>query len=86
MKYIPQRRCVACHSSHPKNEMIRLAKLADGSFCFDKTKKLGGRGAYVCNDKNCIANAIKKNAFQRSMKTKVPSQYYEMLTALQEDI
>ena len=85
MKYIPCRKCIACQSTHPKNEMLRIAKSKNGSFTLDETQKSGGRGAYVCKNQTCIDNAVKKKTFHRSFKTKVPQECYEILTALQKE-
>ncbi len=86
MKYIPQRKCVACQSIRPKEEMLRMAKLPDGTYQIDKKQKSPGRGAYLCNHPSCIAMAIKKNAFHRSFKTKVPAECYEQLKALEKEV
>ena len=85
MKYIPKRKCVACHSIHPKNEMIRMARSPKGTYQLDPDHKLDGRGAYVCNQTDCIEQAIKKNAFHRSFKTKVSDECYEELRKFQEE-
>ena len=52
-KKIPMRMCVACREMKPKKDLIRVVKTADG-IRLDKTGKLAGRGAYVCNDKECV--------------------------------
>ncbi|MBQ7792635.1 MAG: YlxR family protein [Clostridia bacterium] len=86
MKYIPQRKCIACQSIRPKKEMLRMAKLSDGTYQLDKTHKSSGRGAYLCNNDSCIQTAIKKSAFHRSFKTKVPAECYEQLERLKKDV
>lgn len=85
MKYIPCRKCVACQSIRPKQELFRVAKTKDGSYLLDESQKSGGRGAYLCKNPGCIAEALKKNAFHRSFKTKVPMECYELLKALQKE-
>ena len=85
MKYIPTRKCIACQTIHPKNEMIRMVRLPDGSYHLDKNHKSDGRGAYVCNNEQCMQQAITKNAFHRSFKTKVSNECYEELKKFQEE-
>ena len=85
MKYIPHRKCVACQSIRPKAKMVRIAKLPDGTYGLDPNHKLGGRGAYVCNHNECMEQAIKKNAFHRSFKTKVSDECYDKLKKFQEE-
>ncbi len=85
MKYIPTRKCVACQKIRPKNELLRMAKFQDDTYQLDHKQRLDGRGAYVCNDKCCIEQVMKKNAFHRSYKTKVTEQCYEELKKFQEE-
>ena len=85
MKYTPCRKCISCQSIRPKKEMLRVAKTAAGNYLLDKAQTSGGRGAYLCNNPTCIANAVKKNALHRSYKRAVPKECYELLTALQKE-
>ena len=59
-KKIPMRTCIACRTERPKKELLRIVRTKDGVFSLDKTGKVSGRGAYICNDKNCIDKLIKK--------------------------
>ena len=73
-----ERRCVACRQTKPQKEMIRLAKI-NGDFQFDFLQKLGGRGAYVCNNPDCINLTLKKRLFNRAFKTNVNAEIYAKL-------
>ena len=73
-----QRRCVACRTSKFQNEMIRIAKIGE-EFIIDEKNKLGGRGAYICKDKNCIDLAIKKRLLNRAYKMNIETNIYEKL-------
>ena len=73
-----ERRCVSCRANKQQSEMLRVAKVNDG-FTIDLTQKLGGRGAYVCLNAECISNAIKKRAFNRAFKTNVEDSIYQKL-------
>jgi len=73
-----ERRCVSCRVNKQQNEMLRVAKL-NNSFIVDEKHKLGGRGAYVCYNQECIANAIKKRAFNRAFKTNLGDELYQKL-------
>ena len=79
-----ERRCVACKSSKQQQEMIRVARV-ENKFEIDINYKLAGRGAYVCNDLQCIACTIKKKLLNRSFKTNVDSQIYEKLGEYEKD-
>ena len=54
------RRCVACGSSKPKQELIRIVT-AEGSPEVDPSGRKNGRGAYLCKDTACYALAKKKH-------------------------
>ena len=60
-KKVPMRTCIACRSEKPKKELMRIVKNKDGEFFLDRTGKLNGRGAYVCDSKACVEKVIKKN-------------------------
>lgn len=66
------RTCTGCGSVKNKFEFLRVVKLPDGNVVFDKTGKLSGRGAYVCNDPKCVEKALKTGRLSRTLKTKVP--------------
>ena len=66
------RTCTGCGEIKNKFEFLRIVKLPDGSVVLDKTGKLPGRGAYVCDNKQCIAKALKSGKISRTLKTKLP--------------
>lgn len=73
-----QRKCVACRESKQQNEMLRIAKVKD-CFMLDENHKLGGRGAYVCRNNQCISLTIKKKMLNRAFKQNIESSVYEAL-------
>ncbi len=54
MKKKPQRTCMGCNSKKDKNELIRIVKNNKNEITVDKTGKLEGRGAYICNSIVCL--------------------------------
>ncbi len=77
-KHIPQRMCVVCRERKEKKDLIKVVKTSDG-FVVDGDEKTFGRGAYVCRKEDCIVVAVKKHAFDRSFKQKLPEETYEKL-------
>ena len=73
-----ERRCVACRQNKQQNELLRIARIND-DYLIDEKHKLGGRGAYVCRDNNCIELTIKKRLLNRSFKSNIDVKIYEML-------
>ncbi len=79
MKKIPMRKCIACGVQKPKKELIRVVKTNENEVFVDFTGKANGRGAYICKDKACFDIAIKKNAFNRALETKIENDVFEKL-------
>jgi predicted RNA-binding protein YlxR (DUF448 family) len=79
MKKVPMRQCVGCHNMVSKREMIRVIKTSDGEIMLDTTGKKNGRGAYLCNSKECLEKAIKSKSLERSLKAAIPAEIYDSL-------
>lgn len=77
-EYIPHRKCVGCQKIKPKHQLLRIAKNSNGIF-IDIKQVLPGRGAYLCKDKECLQLAKKKKGLERSLKTPVSKEFYDML-------
>jgi len=75
-KKIPMRTCIACRSEKPKSELIRIVKTSDNQFKVDRTGKLNGRGAYLCDDKACLEKIIKKKLLKVAFGVEVPDSVY----------
>ena len=68
----PLRQCLGCREHKQKKEFVRFVKSPDGEISLDLSGKKPGRGAYVCNNNNCINKIIKSNALARVFKTRIP--------------
>lgn len=79
MKKLPQRTCIGCMAKKDKNELIRIVKNKQGEIAVDKTGKLPGRGAYLCDSVECLEKAIKSKRLERSFETKIENDIYEEL-------
>jgi len=62
----------------PKSGLIRLTH-TDGGLLVDLTFKKPGRGAYVCQNEECINKAAKNHGIERSLKTAVSKEILEVL-------
>ena len=85
-KKIPMRQCVGCGEMKEKRTMTRIIKTSEGEISLDTTGKKNGRGAYLCMDSNCLQKAKKNKGLERSLKTVIPQEVYEMLTKEMEEI
>lgn len=79
MKKIPQRTCLGCKEIKPKKELIRIVKQSDGKIFIDKTGKANGRGAYICNNVDCLDKAIKSKRLDKNFETEINNEIYESL-------
>ena len=77
-KKIPMRTCIACRAERSKKELIRVVKFGE-EISLDLTGKANGRGAYVCNDQNCIKKLQKGKLLNRTFSCQVPDQTYEKI-------
>ena len=73
-KKVPHRRCVGCMESKRKEELTRLA-ITDFGLMVDPRCRLDGRGIYLCKDSaDCFAKALKRKAFERTLKRAVAAE------------
>lgn len=79
MKNIPNRTCIGCNEIKPKKELIRIVKNKEGNIFVDKTGKANGRGAYLCDNIECLEKAIKTKRLERTFETAIDGKIYEDL-------
>ena len=79
MKNIPQRTGIGCNSQKNKKDLIRVVKNKDGIISIDKTGKANGRGAYICDNVDCLEKAIKTKRLEKIFDTKISEEIYENL-------
>ena len=68
--------CIACKIHKDKKELIRVVKAQDGSISLDFTGKKAGRGAYICNDINCIDKMVKNKLLNKAFETPIDEKTY----------
>ncbi|WP_029231494.1 RNase P modulator RnpM [Butyrivibrio sp. VCB2006] len=73
-KKIPLRKCVGCGEMKEKKEMIRVLKTPEDEIILDTTGRANGRGAYICNNSDCLKKAIKNKGLERSLKSQIPEE------------
>jgi len=70
-RHIPYRTCIACGKKAPKMDLLRIA-IKDDKVVWDIDQTLSGRGAYCCNNDECITYVKnnKKNCINRALRNK----------------
>ncbi len=79
MKKMPQRTCMGCNEKKDKKDLIRIVKLPNGEINIDKSGKMPGRGAYICDNIQCLEKAVKTKRIERVLETKIENTIYEKL-------
>ena len=79
MKKIVQRMCMGCNTKKDKRELIRIVMNKEGDISIDKTGKLLGRGAYICDSIDCLEKVIKSKRLERVFETKIDEEIYKNL-------
>ena len=76
---IPMRMCVGCREMKPKMTLLRVVKPQEGDARIDRTGKAPGRGAYVCDDIECLKKAQKSRALERALECSIDADVFEQL-------
>ncbi|MFQ3549728.1 MAG: YlxR family protein [Armatimonadota bacterium] len=66
----PIRTCIGCRESCEKKKLTRIVRTAEG-IKIDPTGKLAGRGAYLCDSKECLKSVLKNNRLSKALKTNI---------------
>lgn len=85
MKKMPQRTCMGCNAKKDKNQFIRIVKNKDGEINIDKTGKMPGRGAYLCDNVECLEKAMKTKRIDKVFETQIDQDIYEKLRGVMID-
>jgi predicted RNA-binding protein YlxR (DUF448 family) len=73
-RHVPHRTCVACHTTRPKQELVRVVRTPEGTVTLDETGKRSGRGAYLCRQRDCWHKALKQQQLERALKVKLTAE------------
>lgn len=70
-RHVPERTCVACRTSKPKRELLRIVRTPLGHIELDPGGKKSGRGAYLCARRSCWQTALKKSRLEHELALEV---------------
>ena len=74
-----KRMCVGCGEMFDKRELIRVVKSPEGEVSLYLTGKKNGRGAYVCNNPECLKKARKRKSIERAFSMKIEDAVYDKM-------
>ena len=77
-KKVPLRMCIACRQLFEKRQMLRVVKNEDKIF-LDFTSKASGRGAYVCDNPDCVRKLKKQKLLNKVFSSFVDDEIYNAI-------
>ncbi|MDR1905321.1 MAG: YlxR family protein [Clostridiales bacterium] len=75
-KKIPLRMCIACREMKEKKGLLRIVRNGAGEVSLDFKGKAQGRGAYVCDNADCIKKCVKKKLLNKIFSCEIPNGVY----------
>lgn len=82
-KKTPMRMCVACREMRAKKELVRVVRTPEGAVRIDRTGRMNGRGAYLCDKEECLNRALKIKALERALEVTLEES---VVAALREEM
>ena len=84
-KRAPMRTCAACGLKTAKRELTRVVSPPSAPVALDPTGRLNGRGTYICAECARSPRKIRRERFERSLKTGIGEEdWRNLLNALSE--
>jgi predicted RNA-binding protein YlxR (DUF448 family) len=68
MRTAPSRTCLGCRRAHPKDRLVRLVRLGNGTIVVDPSARATGRGGYVCPESACVEQALIRGRLARAFR------------------
>ena len=78
----PLRLCIACRELKDKRDLLRVVKNSEGKIFIDFSSKASGRGAYVCDNPECIKKLKRQKLLNKYFSCAVEDGIY---TAIEEE-
>ncbi len=75
-KFTPERMCVACRKSYPKNSLMRFVLDENGELFCDRNQKAEGRGTYLCKNDACVKRCVKYGLIGKAFRKNLPDEAY----------
>jgi len=69
-KHQPQRTCVICREKKDKRSLTRIVQ-AESGLTIDRSGKMNGRGAYLCETPDCWDRAISSHILAKALRSEM---------------
>lgn len=80
-RHIPTRTCLGCREKNPKRRLIRVVRTPDLRLVVDASGRQNGRGAYICERRQCWEKALKGGTIAYALRFTPPADDIEALRA-----
>ena len=75
MEKVIKRKCIACKEIKNRETMLKITKKYDtNEIVLNPDTKIFGRSVYLCYNKMCIENALKKNKLNKALKASISEE------------
>ncbi len=68
--------CIACRELKEKRDMLRLVKNGEGKIFLDFSWKAAGRGAYICDNPECVKKLKRQKLLNKVFSCAVDDEVY----------
>ena len=70
-----KRKCAGCGALKDRNELIKITyNKQKNEVVINPNSKIFGRSVYLCYNKMCIENALKKNKIGKALKAEISEE------------
>ncbi len=76
-KKVPLRTCSVTREKLPKQELLRIVRIPEGTVEIDLVGKKNGRGAYIKKDLSVLAKAKKSKILEKNLEVSIDDTVYE---------
>jgi predicted RNA-binding protein YlxR (DUF448 family) len=73
-KHVPERTCISCGGKKAKWELVRIVRTLNDGIVIDLRGKKAGRGAYLCRQRECWEECLKKRRLDHALKYQISSE------------
>lgn len=78
-KHVPQRTCVVCRETGAKRGLTRIVRTGEGEIEVDPSGRMNGRGAYLCEKRDCWDQAMSTPILNKALRTTLNEESMEKL-------
>lgn len=80
------RKCIGCFECNDRSDMIKITREhKSGEVFINPNSQIFGRSVYLCYNKSCIENSLKKNKLAKFLKSSLTEEFKTKLMAMHKN-